>query len=59
MYSVYKQKIDTGMVVGSKEELEALMDHWFTVGAVLAVVAQTSENDNHDDANDCDANFAS
>lgn len=45
------------MVIGSKEELEALIDQWLTIRAVLAAVALTRQEDDCGDANYCRSNF--
>lgn len=45
MYSEYERRIKSGMVIGSKEELAALIDHWLTIRDVLAKIALTRETD--------------
>lgn len=45
------------MVIGSKEELEALIDQWLTIRAVLATVALTRQEDDCGDANYYHSNF--
>lgn len=57
MYSDYERRIKSGMVIGSKEELEALIDQWLTIRAVLATVALTRQEDDCGDANYCRSNF--
>jgi hypothetical protein len=57
MYSDYERRNKSGMVIGSKEELEALNGQWLTIREVLATVALTRQEDDCGDANHCHSNF--